>query len=89
MRAVVSPRPAVRPGRMTPAWTNAPPVSARRPPDPSIGARREPDVVQVHIGRVEVRAIPPAAERVRPTALKPDAARPLSLDRYLAGERRA
>lgn len=89
MRAGLIPRPTVRPGRVTPAWTNAPPVSARRRPDPAIGAWREPDVVQVHIGRVEVRAILPAAERVRPTALKPEAPRPLSLDRYLAGERRA
>lgn len=50
--------------------------------------RREPDVVQVHIGRVEVRAIgtvpaqPPAARRA-------DGPRPLPLDRYLAGDRRS
>jgi hypothetical protein len=50
-------------------------------------APREPDVVHVHIGRVEVRAVMAAQERSRHTAPKPGAPRPLSLDRYLAGKR--
>ncbi len=47
----------------------------------------EPDVVHVHIGRVEVRAIVPAPEPSRP-APRPARPAPLSLDRYLSGERR-
>jgi hypothetical protein len=50
---------------------------------------REPDVVHVHIGRVEVRAVMPGPERGR-DAPAPRAARgPLSLDDYLAGKGRA
>jgi hypothetical protein len=49
---------------------------------------REPDIVRVHIGRVEVRAIVAPAERPRPAAAGPNAPRPLSLDGYLAGKRR-
>ncbi len=47
---------------------------------------REPDVIRVHIGRVEVRAILPAA---RPTPRQSTSAgdsRPMSLDRYLGGK---
>jgi hypothetical protein len=47
----------------------------------------EPDVVHVHIGRVEVRAAVPAREPSRP-APRPARPGPLSLDRYLSGERR-
>jgi hypothetical protein len=47
----------------------------------------EPDVVHVHIGRVEVRATGPAHEASRPTP-RPARPAPLSLDRYLTGERR-
>jgi hypothetical protein len=47
----------------------------------------EPDVVHVHIGRVEVRAIVPAPEPSRP-APGPARPAPLSLDRYLSGEGR-
>jgi hypothetical protein len=52
----------------------------------------EPDVVHVHIGRVEVRAIVPERETSRPTprtAASPARPAPLSLERYLAGERRS
>jgi hypothetical protein len=44
--------------------------------------RREPDVVRVHIGRVDVRAVLPPAERPAPNP--PGATGPLPLDRYLA-----
>ena len=47
----------------------------------------EPDVVHVHIGRVEVRATVPAREPSRP-APRPSRPTALSLDRYLSGERR-
>lgn len=72
--------------RMAPVAANArPPVAAplRGAPDRTV---REPDVVRVQIGRVEVRAVlPPAA---RPTTPSRPAEGPLSLDRYLArGER--
>jgi hypothetical protein len=50
-------------------------------------APREPDVVHVHIGRIEVRAVVASPEQSRPTAPRADAPRPLSLDRYLAGKR--
>lgn len=46
----------------------------------------EPDVVQVHIGRVEVRAVVAPSEPARPAA-RPATPKPLSLDRYLTGER--
>jgi len=47
-------------------------------------APREPDVVHVHIGRVEVRAVHAAPERARTrTQTGAEVARPLSLDRYL------
>lgn len=51
--------------------------------------RREPDVVQVHIGRVEVRAIGAAPTSPTPIARPTVGLRPLPLDRYLAGERRS
>jgi hypothetical protein len=53
------------------------------------GAASQPDVVRVHIGRVEVRAVMPPAERARPRGSKTSEAQgPLSLDRYLSGKRR-
>jgi hypothetical protein len=48
----------------------------------------EPDVVRVHIGRVEVRAVIAAPQPAMPAA-RPSGPAPLSLDRYLSGERRA
>jgi hypothetical protein len=62
-------------------------VASRR--DELAARRREPDVVQVHIGRVEVRAVVPAPEPSAPFRERPAAREPLSLERYLAGERRA
>jgi hypothetical protein len=70
-------RPAIRPA-----------ISARRSAHDAAAAPREPDVVRVHIGRVEVRAVLPAPERARPVPTRPDGPKPLSLERYLAGERR-
>ncbi|MEP6762791.1 MAG: hypothetical protein ABJB66_00705 [Gemmatimonadaceae bacterium] len=52
-------------------------------------APREPDVVHVHIGRVEVRAIHPTPERARARGQNnPDTTRPLSLERYLSAKDR-
>jgi hypothetical protein len=45
---------------------------------------REPDVVRVQIGRVEVRAVLPPAGRPAPQSSQPPAEGPLSLERYLA-----
>jgi hypothetical protein len=53
-----------------------------RLPGASGVAAREPDVVRVHIGRVEVRAVLPPAERPAPRPR--ESAGPLPLDRYLA-----
>ena len=86
-----------------PERTTVVPVAIHRADPPPIGtpadgratpSRRsptavpsEPDVVHVHIGRVEVRAIVPAPAPSRP-APRPARPAPLSLDRYLSGERR-
>jgi hypothetical protein len=52
-------------------------------------AAASPDVVRVHIGRVEVRAVMSPPERARPRGSKSsDALGPLSLDRYLSGKGR-
>ena len=55
-----------------------------------IGATpREPDVVHVHIGRVEVRAVHAAPERTRTrNQTGADNARPLSLEKYLGAKER-
>ena len=86
------------PNPTTPVITNIAPVvavaarpDARREPSLRDAARadrdtapREPDVVHVHIGRVEVRAVHAAPERARTrTQTGAEVARPLSLDRYL------
>jgi hypothetical protein len=63
------------------AW--AAPRAGTRPP----GEPQRPDIVRIHIGRVEVRAVPPSA----PPARAPRTARvssALSLEQYLAGKRR-
>ena len=62
-------------------------ASARRHPGEPV--EREPDVVHVHIGRVEVRAVMPSPEPERPAPAPRAGPGPLSLDNYLAGKRRA
>jgi hypothetical protein len=75
--------------RAEPPGTVAPPnvglPSARRS---AVLASPQPDVVHVQIGRVEVRAIVPTPEAPRP-APRPVRPPPLSLDRYLTGERQS
>lgn len=44
---------------------------------------REPDVIRVHIGRVEVRAILPAARPMPRQSPSTNESRPMTLDRYL------
>jgi len=62
-------------------------ASARRHPGAPV--EREPDVVHVHIGRVEVRAVMSADERAQPRGAKSsDTPGPLSLDRYLTAKGR-
>ena len=83
----------------TPARVTPPIVAARPPVAPtpmrSDMSRRgitdrqaAPDVVQVHIGRVEVRAVMPAAPQ-QPRARARREPPALSLDQYLAGKRRS
>jgi len=80
-----------RPSRLAvPSKSGAlPPVSVRSRREETALRRREPDVVQVHIGRVEVRAVALPPESSRPVREGPAPREPLSLERYLAGERRA
>jgi hypothetical protein len=82
--APVAIRRAEPPGAVAPPNVGVP--SARRSvvlPSP------KPDVVHVHIGRVEVRATVPTPEAPRPAPRPVRRPAPLSLDRYLAGERRS
>jgi hypothetical protein len=79
----------------------APPLQALRPravrptPLPARAApeRRAPratsDVVQVRIGRIEVRATIARAEHPAPAATRAPRARPLSLEAFLEGRRRS
>ena len=62
-------------------------TEARQPQRNSPREDAAPDVVQVHIGRVEVRAILPAPEQPRPTSRR-ESTPALPLDQYLAGKRR-
>lgn len=64
------------------ARTRLSPVIADAPGQ--VGTSREPDVVRVHIGRVEVRAILPAARPTPRQTTAPSDARPMTLDRYLS-----
>jgi hypothetical protein len=83
---------ASRPGEPRSARTPAPAVATSvRVAEPAgrrdIGTRtpdREPDVVEVHIGRIEVRAVVAAPERPAPALPRQEPVRPLSLERYLS-----
>jgi len=84
---------AVRPVVTTVAREMDVASSRRSPRDHAVAiganAPREPDVVHVHIGRVEVRAVQQPAERALSRGHKAaDAGRPLSLDRYLRAKDR-
>ena len=68
--------------RKAPDAAGAEAPAAGRARDTAVKPVREPDVVRVHIGRVEVRAVLPPAER--PASKPRGTAGPLSLDRYLA-----
>jgi hypothetical protein len=74
---------ALRPRAVRPA-----PLPARAAPE-----RRAPratsDVVQVRIGRIEVRATIARAEHPAPAATRAPRARPLSLEAFLEGKRRS
>jgi len=80
------------PGEPRSARTPAPAVATSvRVAEPvgrrDIGTRtpdREPDVVEVHIGRIEVRAVVAAPERPAPALPRQEPVRPLSLERYLS-----
>lgn len=78
----------------------APPVSLREPivhatrlaapvQEPRAQAPAGPDIVRVHIGRVDVRAVLPPAEGARGPRKRDGArAEALTLEQYLAGKRR-
>jgi len=76
------PRQPIRPAaiRPTPIAAN---VATDRPASPAT-----PDVVQVRIGRVEVRATVGRAEHPAAPAVRSPRARPLSLEAFLDGKRR-
>ena len=101
VRATTEPRRALEsvvPRTPAPPTTSQSPITTRvaeraqSTSDRTLGAAERtstPDVVRVHIGRVEVRAITPPAERARSRATKAsDADGPLTLDRYLSGKGR-
>jgi hypothetical protein len=87
-------------GKPAPGTTLRPRIATRRQDVPvnaiarsgsrrlAIPAAREPDVVHVHIGRVEVRASTAAREPDRRQPARPADRAPLSLEHYLDGERR-
>lgn len=50
---------------------------------------REPNVIRVHIGRIDVRANVPAVDRPRPRSTSSEKTKPMSLDGYLRGKDRA
>jgi hypothetical protein len=84
--------PAAGPGAV-PAAAREPAGATRTPLERQPAARRSAaparpvaDVVHVHIGRVEVRAVMPPPERPRASRSKTPAALPL--DRYLSGDGR-
>ena len=68
---------------------SANPVRSRTeaPQRNSLREDASPEVVQVHIGRVEVRAILPTPDRPRPVSRR-ESTPALPLDQYLAGKRR-
>jgi hypothetical protein len=75
------PRQPVRPAAIRPTSIPAH-VAADRPAPPPTA-----DVVQVRIGRVEVRATVGRAEHPAPPAVRSPRARPLSLEAFLEGKR--
>lgn len=84
LTAAVSPVPLIRPEHANTRPAEASPArntgSARRETAFAAAEGREPDVIQVHIGRIEVRAVLPAPERRLRREPLPQ---PLALDRYL------
>jgi hypothetical protein len=79
--AIIPPPQPVRPATSSPAphFTRA----ARTRPGPSAA----PDLVQVRIGRIDVRATVARPEHPAPTATRAPRARPLSLEAFLDGKR--
>ena len=96
--AIDGPLPEVIPRRQLPREISAVTsrVAERTSPLPDsarasyrVGMRATPDVVRIHIGRVEVRAVMSADERAQPRGAKSsDTPGPLSLDRYLTAKGR-
>ena len=83
----VAPQPRlVRPTDHAPSVA---PVAPRRDGAQGASTPTEAEVVRVHIGRVEVRAVmAPPPERQRNAPSPPDASRALSLEKYLADKGR-
>ena len=72
-------RPVMKPTRMSDAVISAAGPRDRARPHHGVPAVQQPDDIQIHIGRIEVVAVPPPAPRAPKTA-----DRSLSLDTYLS-----
>jgi hypothetical protein len=75
--------------RLVPAAEPRGPDAARSGIARSMAQESEPTVVRVHIGRIDVRAAAPAADRPRSRSKAIESAKPMSLDSYLSGKDRA
>ena len=81
--AIVPPPQPVRPATSSPTPTPHLARAARTRPGPSAA----PDLVQVRIGRIDVRATIARPEHPAPAATRAPRARPLSLEAFLDGKR--
>jgi hypothetical protein len=81
--AIVPPPQPVRPATSSPTPTPHLARAARARPGPSAA----PDLVQVRIGRIDVRATIARPEHPAPAATRAPRARPLSLEAFLDGKR--
>jgi hypothetical protein len=72
-------------GRLHISGQGLPVQNGGRNASPSINSAAKPDIVRVHIGRIEVRAVSASSANVAHTP-RAAATRPLSLDGYLKGK---
>jgi len=72
-------------GRLHISGQSLPVQNGGRNASPAINSAAKPDIVRVHIGRIEVRAVSASSANVAHTP-RAAATRPLSLDGYLKGK---